>query len=42
VILTDATLVALAVERGLGTIFSLDRSFRVYRMPRGKPFKVIP
>jgi predicted nucleic acid-binding protein len=40
--LADATLVALAEERELGTIFSLDRHFRVYRLPRGKPFKVIP
>jgi predicted nucleic acid-binding protein len=40
--LADATLVALAEERGLGTIFSLDRDFTVYRLARGKPFKVVP
>ena len=40
--LADATLVALAEERGLGTVFSLDKDFRVYRLARGKPFKVIP
>lgn len=40
--LADATLVALAEERGLGTVFSLDRDFQVYRLARGKPFKVVP
>lgn len=40
--LADATLVALAEERGLGTIFSLDRDFRVYRLARGKAFKILP
>ena len=40
--LADATLVALADERGLGTIFSLDKDFRVYRLARGKPLEVIP
>jgi len=40
--LADATLVALAEERGLGTIFSLDRDFKVYRLARGKPLKVLP
>lgn len=40
--LADATLVALAEERALGTVFSLDRDFKVYRLTRGKPFKVLP
>jgi predicted nucleic acid-binding protein len=40
--LADATLVALAEERRLGTVFTLDRDFRVYRLARGRPFKVIP
>lgn len=40
--LADATLVALAEERGLGTIFSLDRDFQVYRLARGKAFKILP
>lgn len=40
--LADAAIVALAEERGLGTVFSLDKDFRVYRLARGKPFKVLP
>ncbi len=40
--LADATLVVLAEERGLGTVFSLDRDFQVYRQARGKMFKVVP
>ncbi len=40
--LADATLVALAEERGLGTVFSLDRDFRVYRPARGRSFRVVP
>lgn len=40
--LADATLVALAEERGLGTVFSLDKDFRVYRLAGGKPFRVLP
>ena len=40
--LADAALVALAEERGLSRIFSLDRDFRVYRLPRGRSFAVIP
>lgn len=40
--LADSTLVALAEERGLGTVFSLDKDFRVYRLARGKPLKVLP
>ena len=40
--LADATLVALAEEHSLGTISSLDKDFKVYRLPRNKPFRVIP
>ncbi len=40
--LADASLVALAEERGLTTVFTLDRDFRVYRLPRGKAFRIIP
>jgi len=40
--LADATLVALAEERDLGTIFSLDKDFKVYRLARGRAFKVVP
>jgi predicted nucleic acid-binding protein len=38
----DASLVALAEERGLTRIFTLDRDFRVYRLPRGRAFVVVP
>jgi predicted nucleic acid-binding protein len=40
--LADASLVALAEERGLSRIFTLDSDFRVYRLPRGRSFAVIP
>ncbi len=40
--LADASLVALAEERGLSTVFTLDRDFRVYRLSRGKAFTIIP
>lgn len=40
--LADASLAALAEERGLATVFTLDRDFRVYRLPRGKAFTVLP
>lgn len=40
--LADASLVALAEERGLTTIFTLDSQFRVYRLPRGRTFDVVP
>lgn len=40
--LADATLVALAEERGLRTVFTLDRDFRVYRLPRGRAFTLLP
>lgn len=40
--LAAASLVALAEERGLVAVFTLDRDFRVYRLPRGKAFTIIP
>jgi hypothetical protein len=40
--LADASLVALAEERTLDRIFTLDRDFRIYRLPRGKPFVLVP
>lgn len=40
--LADASLAALAEERGLATVFTLDRDFRVYRLPGGKAFTVLP
>ncbi len=40
--LADASLVALAEERSLRTVFTLDRDFRIYRLPRGKSLRVVP
>ena len=40
--LADASLVALAEERRLDRIFTLDADFRVYRLPRGRSFTIIP
>ena len=40
--LADASLVALAEERGLNRIFTLDSDFRVYRLPRRRNFVVVP
>ena len=40
--LADASLVAVAEERGLDTIFTLDSDFRIYRLPRGRSFTVVP
>lgn len=40
--LADASLVALAEERGLTTIFTLDRDFRIYRLSRNRAFTIIP
>ena len=40
--LADATLVALAEERRLRTVFSLDSDFGVYRLRGGRAFRVIP
>lgn len=41
--LADAALVHLASRNGLDTIFTLDqRDFSVYRLPKGRVFRVIP
>lgn len=40
--LADATLVALAEERGLSRIFTLDSDFHVYRLETGKALDVLP
>jgi len=40
--LADASLVALAEERGLNQVFTLDRDFRVYRLPDGQTLGVVP
>ena len=40
--LADASLVALAEERGLIRVFTLDAHFRTYRTARGKPFAIVP
>lgn len=40
--LADATLVALAEERKLTRIFTLDADFRIYRIKGRKRFEVIP
>ena len=40
--LADASLVALTEERGLTTIFTLDRDFCIYRLSRNRAFTIIP
>lgn len=41
--LADASLVHLAARDGLDTVFTLDRrDFSVYRLPRGRAFRIIP
>jgi predicted nucleic acid-binding protein len=41
--LADASLVHLAARDGVDTVFTLDRrDFSVYRLPRGRAFRVIP
>ena len=40
--LADATLVALAEERGCRKVFTLDSDFRVYRLRGRQPFEVVP
>jgi predicted nucleic acid-binding protein len=40
--LADATLVALAEERGVRRIFTLDNDFRVYRIHGRTRFEIIP
>ena len=40
--LADATLVAFAEEHGLGTIFTLDADFEIYRLRGRQRFTTIP
>lgn len=40
--LADATLVALAEERGLARVFSLDDHFHIYRIRGRRRFQVLP
>ncbi len=40
--LADASLVAVAEERGLTRVFTLDRDFRVYRALGRRPFIIVP
>ena len=41
--LADAALVHLATRDGMDTIFTLDRrDFSVYRLPRGRAFRILP
>ena len=41
--LADAALVHIANRDGLDTVFTLDqRDFSVYRLPRGRTFRLIP
>lgn len=40
--LADATLVALAEDRGFRRIFSLDNDFRVYRLRNRKALEMVP
>lgn len=40
--LADATLVALAEERGERRIFALDKDFRIYRIHGRSRFEIIP
>ena len=40
--LADATLVALAEERRLARIFTLDTDFHIYRIKGRKRFEVVP
>jgi uncharacterized protein len=38
----DATLVRLAEREGLGTILTVDRDFKVYRIGGRRAFRVLP
>ncbi len=40
--LADASLVAVAEERRLQRIFTLDSDFHVYRLPDGRALEVLP
>jgi predicted nucleic acid-binding protein len=39
--LADASLVAVAEERGLHEVFTLNTDFRVYRLPGGRAFDLV-
>ncbi len=41
--LADAALVHLAARDGVDTVFKLDRrDFSVYRLPKGRTFRILP
>jgi predicted nucleic acid-binding protein len=40
--LADASLVALAEEQRQRRVFTLDADFRIYRLPSGQPFELVP
>ena len=40
--MADASLVAIAEERRLRQVFTLDSDFGVYRLPNGATFELIP
>ena len=40
--LADATLVALAEERGDRLVFTLDSDFQIYRMHGRQRFEIVP
>jgi uncharacterized protein len=40
--LADASLVALAEDQRLRDVFTLDSDFRVYRLPDGQAFNLVP
>jgi hypothetical protein len=40
--LADASLIAVAEERGFARIFTLDRHFLVYRTARGRTLTILP
>ncbi len=40
--LADATLVALAEERGYRKIFTLDSDFQIYRLHGRQRFEIVP
>jgi uncharacterized protein len=40
--MADASLVAIAEERRLRQVFTLDSDFQVYRLPNGAAFELIP
>ena len=40
--LADASLVAVADQLGMNTIFTLDKDFHIYRLRDGSGFKIVP